>query len=161
MITAHYQSPFGCFEIKATPKGVCSLKWHKDADYHGADIPPALAETVLQLEEYFQRKRTRFDLPLDLSSGTPFCQSVWNELLRIPYGRTTSYSAIAKKIGNPAAARAVGMANRINPVAIIVPCHRCIAKSGNLQGYFYGLDFKRKLLELENPRAYGEQRSLF
>ena len=130
-------------------------------DCYGAEIPEELAEAALQLDEYFNRKRTEFDLPLDLSSGTAFNQSVWEELLKIPYGRTTSYSAIAKKLDNPDAVRAVGMANKYNPIAIIVPCHRVIAKSGELQGYFYGLDMKRKLLELENPMSYGEQGSLF
>ena len=161
MITAHYQSPFGCFEIKGSAKGIASVKYIEGKVCYGAEIPKELAEAVLQLDEYFNKKRTEFDLLLDLSSGTDFFQSVWKELLKVPFGRTTSYSAIAKKLGNPEAVRAVGMANRMNPIAIIVPCHRCIAKSGDLQGYFYGLDFKRKLLELENPMAYGEQGSLF
>ncbi|MEO1262560.1 MAG: methylated-DNA--[protein]-cysteine S-methyltransferase [Bacteroidota bacterium] len=161
MITAHYQSPFGCFEIKGSSEGISSVKFIEGKSCYGAEIPEELAEAVFQLDEYFNKKRTEFDLPLDLSSGTEFFQSVWKELLKVPFGRTTSYSAIAKKLDNPDAVRAVGMANRMNPIAIIVPCHRCIAKSGDLQGYFYGLDFKRKLLELENPMAYGEQTSLF
>lgn len=161
MATAHYQSPFGCFEIKGTAKGISSVKYIEGKECYGAEIPVELAEAVLQLDEYFNKRRTDFDLPLDLSEGTQFFQSVWKELLKVPFGRTTSYSAIAKELGNPDAVRAVGMANRMNPIAIIVPCHRCIAKSGDLQGYFYGLDFKRKLLELENPMAYGEQTSLF
>jgi methylated-DNA-[protein]-cysteine S-methyltransferase len=81
--------------------------------------------------------------------------------MKIPYGHTTSYSAIAKQLENPDSVRAVGQANRENPIAIIIPCHRVIAKSGDLQGYFYGLDMKRKLLELENPMSFGEQGSLF
>lgn len=100
-------------------------------------------------------------MDLDLSDGTNFNQSVWRELLKIPYGRTSSYSKIAKNIGNPDAVRAVGLANRNNPLAIVVPCHRVIAKNGDLHGYFYGLDIKRKLLELENPMSFGEQGSLF
>jgi methylated-DNA-[protein]-cysteine S-methyltransferase len=82
-------------------------------------------------------------------------------LLKVPYGHTTSYSAIANAIGQPAAVRAVGMANRNNPIAIIVPCHRVIAKTGHLQGYFYGLDVKRQLLELENPMSFARQETLF
>ena len=161
MITAYYQSPFGCFEIKGTAKGISSVQLLQGKDCYGADIPAELAEAVFQLDEYFHKKRTEFDLPLDLSSGTDFNQAVWRELLKIPFGQTTSYSAIAKKLDNPDAVRAVGMANRNNPIAIIVPCHRCLAKNGELHGYFYGLDMKRKLLELENPMAYGEQGSLF
>lgn len=161
MVSAYYQSPFGCFEIKATSNGICSLKLQPDRTCYGADIPPELQEAVLQLDEYFGRKRTHFDLPLDLSAGTAFNQSVWRELLKVPYGHTTNYSTIAHNIDNPDAVRAVGLANRHNPIAIVVPCHRCIAKNGDLQGYFYGLDFKRKLLELENPMAYGEQGTLF
>ena len=76
-------------------------------------------------------------------------------------GYTERYYAIAKQINNPEAVRAVGLANRSNPIAIVIPCHRVIAKDGDLQGYFYGLDMKRKLLELENPMSYGEQGSLF
>ena len=161
MKTAYYQSPFGCFEIKGTAVGISSVKLQQGKDCYGAEIPDELAEAALQLDEYFHKKRTVFDLPLDLSQGTDFNQSVWQELLSIPFGRTTSYSAIAKKLNNPDAVRAVGMANRNNPIAIIIPCHRVIAKNGELRGYFYGLDMKRKLLELENPMAYGEQGSLF
>ena len=161
MIKAYYQSPFGCFEIKGTSTGVCSVRLQQGKDCYGAEVPDELAEAVIQLDEYFRKKRTTFDLPLDLSSGTAFNQAVWRELLKIPYGRTTSYSAIAHQLDNPDAVRAVGMANRNNPIAIMIPCHRCLAKSGELHGYFYGLDMKRKLLELENPMAYGEQGSLF
>lgn len=161
MQTAHYQSPFGCFEIKGSEKGICSVKLLQGTSCYGAEIPEALSEAVFQLDEYFQRKRKRFDLPLDITAGTSFHQSVWRELLKIPYGHTTSYQAIANKLGNPDAMRAVGLANRSNPIAIIIPCHRVIAKSGDLQGYFYGLDMKRKLLELENPMSFGEQGSLF
>jgi methylated-DNA-[protein]-cysteine S-methyltransferase len=128
-------------------------------NYH--DAPEHIVEAVRQLTEYFQRKRQAFDLPLDISGGTLFNQSVWKELLKIPYGHTTTYSAIAKQLGNPESVRAVGQANRENPMAIIIPCHRVIAKSGDLQGYFYGLEMKRKLLELENPMSFGEQGSLF
>ncbi len=161
MLTAYYQSPFGCFEIKGSEKGINSVRLQQGKDCDGDKNPSALAAAVRQLDEFFQRKRTNFDLPLDLSGGTDFHQSVWRELLNIPFGHTTSYSAIAKKIGNPDAVRAVGLANRNNPIAIIVPCHRVIAKNGDLQGYFYGLDMKRKLLELENPMSFGEQGKLF
>ncbi len=161
MTTAYYQSPIGCFEIKGTSKGVSSVQLQQGKDCYGAEIPEELAEAVLQLDEYFNKRRTEFELQLDLSAGTAFNQAVWQELLKVPYGRTTSYSAIAKNMNNPDAVRAVGLANKLNPIAIIVPCHRCLAKNGDLHGYFYGLEVKRKLLELENPMAYGEQGSLF
>jgi methylated-DNA-[protein]-cysteine S-methyltransferase len=98
---------------------------------------------------------------LDWDGAAYFNRADWGELVKIPNGRTTSYSAIAEKIGNPTAVRAVGLANRNNPIAIIVPCHRVIAKSGDLHGYFYGLDMKRRLLELENPMSFARQGSLF
>ena len=158
---AYYQSPFGCFEIKGSSLGLRSVKMIEGKAPDNHPVPEELREVVRQLDEYFHRQRTQFDLRLDLSSGTEFHQAVWKELLKIPYGHTTSYSAIAKQLDNPDAVRAVGQANRENPLAIIVPCHRVIAKSGELQGYFYGLDMKRKLLELENPMSFGEQGSLF
>ncbi|MEL6141544.1 MAG: methylated-DNA--[protein]-cysteine S-methyltransferase, partial [Bacteroidota bacterium] len=94
-----------------------------------------------QLNEYFRGQRQDFDIQMDWSEGTVFYRAVWEELCKIPYGRTTSYQYIAERLGDKNAIRAVGQANRRNPIAIIVPCHRVIAKSGDLQGYFYGLDF--------------------
>lgn len=158
---ANYLSPIGCLEITGSKLGIKSVQLKKDSPCPGSPVSDELKEATRQLDEYFHGKREEFDLPLDLSSGTAFYQSVWKELLKIPYGHTTSYSAIAKKVGHPDAVRAVGLANRNNPLAIIVPCHRVIAKSGGLQGYFYGLDVKRKLLQLENPMSFGEQGSLF
>jgi len=102
-----------------------------------------------QLAEYFSGKRRTFDLELDVK-GTPFFQSVWNELRKIPYGHTTSYAEIASRIGNPKAVRAVGMANARNPVSIVVPCHRVVASSGKLTGYAGGVDTKQWLLNLES-----------
>ena len=96
----------------------------------------------------FSGRRRRFDLPLDLR-GTDFQKRCWQELLKIPYGETRSYAEIARAIGNPAAVRAVGLANGQNPIAIIVPCHRVIGSDGSLTGYGGGLETKRKLLELE------------
>lgn len=164
LYTACFYSPFGCFEIQGTDNSITSVKLLPEGEmppenYH--DAPEHIVEAVRQLTEYFQRKRQAFDLPLDFSEGTLFNQSVWRELLKIPYGHTMTYSAIAKQLSNPDAVRAVGQANRENPIAIIIPCHRVIAKNGDLQGYFYGLDMKRKLLELENPMSFGEQGSLF
>ncbi len=108
-----------------------------------------------QLNEYFAGVRRDFDLRLDLE-GTPFQQSVWQALLGIPYGETRSYGEIARAIGKPAAARAVGMANHNNPVSIIVPCHRVIGHDGRLVGYGGGLDVKTALLKLEGSSTLKE-----
>ncbi len=109
----------------------------------------AFADVARQLEEYFTGARRAFDIPLTLN-GNPFEQRVWDELLTIPYGETASYGAIARRVGSPEAARAVGLANGRNPVAVIVPCHRVIGANGTLTGYGGGLDRKRLLLDLES-----------
>ena len=101
-----------------------------------------------QLEEYFTGERHEFDLPLALA-GNSFELEVWEALLRIPYGETASYGEVAREIGHPDAARAVGSANGRNPVAVIVPCHRVIGADGGLTGYGGGLERKRFLLDLE------------
>ncbi len=161
LVEAHYFSPFGCFKLTGTANGLRSVRLVDTKPCPAGPIPRELRTAVQQLDEYFKQQRTDFDLSLDFSGSTFFYQSVWKELVKIPYGRTTSYLSIAEKLGDPKAIRAVGQANRNNPIAIIVPCHRVIAKSGNLQGYFYGLDFKRRLLELENPLSFARQGSLF
>lgn len=111
----------------------------------------AFAEAVDQLGGYFAGERTDFDLELSIS-GTQFQRQVWQALTTIPYGETRSYGEIAEQIGAPGSARAVGLANGRNPIAIIVPCHRVIGASGSLIGYGGGLDRKRSLLELEKKR---------
>lgn len=112
------------------------------------DDSPLLTEAFRQLEEYLRGERKSFDLPLELR-GTDFQRRVWQELLKIPYGETVSYKDIAERAGNPYAARAVGMANHNNPIAIIVPCHRVICADGRLGGYAGGIDLKRALITLE------------
>lgn len=106
------------------------------------------AEACRQLDEYFAGERKAFDLPLHLS-GTDFQVQVLEELLCIPYGETTSYGAIAKRIGRPRAMRAVGAANGRNPIPIVIPCHRVIGSGGDLTGFGGGLDTKAALLRLE------------
>jgi len=101
-----------------------------------------------QLDDYFAARRTTFDVPLTME-GTPFQLRVWSALQEIPYGETTSYGEIARRVGEPSAARAVGLANGSNPIAVIVPCHRVIGASGKLTGYGGGLERKRTLLDLE------------
>ena len=159
--TAFCHTSFGCFQIKGSSLGISSVKLVENVPKEEKEIPEDLKACHQQLLEYFDGKREQFDLKLDWDGAADFNRAVWGELVKIPYGRTTSYSAIAEKIGNPTAVRAVGLANRNNPIAIIVPCHRVIAKNGDLHGYFYGLDMKRRLLELENPMSFARQGSLF
>jgi methylated-DNA-[protein]-cysteine S-methyltransferase len=108
----------------------------------------AFAAAGEQLDEYFAGTRTTFDLPLVLN-GDAFQSLVWAELQRIPYGETVSYGHVAREIARPGAARAAGVANAKNPIAVIVPCHRVIGADGSLTGYGGGLERKRQLLELE------------
>lgn len=107
-----------------------------------------LKEIEKQSNEYFSGKRREFDLPID-QKGTPFEKSVWNALMKIPYGKTRSYGEIAAMLGKPGAARAVGRSNGLNYIPIIIPCHRVIEANGELRGYGGGLWRKRFLLELE------------
>ncbi|HHB76384.1 MAG TPA: methylated-DNA--[protein]-cysteine S-methyltransferase [Desulfobulbus sp.] len=109
---------------------------------------PIIQQTEEQLRQYFALKRTAFDLPITFT-GTEFQRKTWQSLLGIPYGETRSYSQQARAIGNPKAVRAVGRTNGLNPIAIVVPCHRVIGKSGKLTGYAGGLDRKKFLLDLE------------
>lgn len=109
---------------------------------------PVLREAKQQLEAYFAGKLRDFDLPLRLT-GTPFRLQVWEQLQTIPYGQVISYGELARRVGRPKAARAVGGANHHNPISIIVPCHRVIAAGGSLCGYGGGVELKRALLRLE------------
>lgn len=108
-------------------------------------------EAARQLDAYFAGKLSEFDLPL-APEGTPFQRTVWEELRRIPYGETISYGELARRIGNPNASRAVGLANGSNPIAIVIPCHRVIGSTGKLTGFGGGLEVKRRLLEIEQPQ---------
>ncbi|MFO7772867.1 MAG: methylated-DNA--[protein]-cysteine S-methyltransferase [Dehalococcoidia bacterium] len=110
-----------------------------------------LERTREQLDEYLGGIRREFDIPL-LLVGTDFQRSVWNELLQVPYGATSTYLQIARAVGNEKAVRAVGSANRANPIAIIVPCHRIIGSDGELVGYGGGLSVKKRLLKLEQRK---------
>ena len=109
---------------------------------------PLIKKTKLELMEYFDGKRKIFDIPIKLD-GTDFQVKVWKELLKLPYGEICSYLDIAKKIGNPNGARAVGMANNNNKIQIIIPCHRVIGSNKKLIGYAGGIKIKEKLLKLE------------
>jgi methylated-DNA-[protein]-cysteine S-methyltransferase len=107
-----------------------------------------VANVFKQLKEYFKRKRREFELPLDII-GTDFQKRVWNELLKIPYGKTITYNQLALNLGDKKVIRAAAAANGANPLPIVIPCHRVIGSDGNLMGYGGGLDVKQQLLELE------------
>jgi methylated-DNA-[protein]-cysteine S-methyltransferase len=129
---------------------VCCVSFCKDKIPEGFEKgeTPLIIKTVKQIDEYFDKKRRIFNLPL-APHGTDFQIKVWKALQTIPYGETRSYGEIAAMIGNPKASRAVGMANNRNPIAIIIPCHRVIGHDGSLTGYAGGLKIKQKLLDLE------------
>jgi methylated-DNA-[protein]-cysteine S-methyltransferase len=140
----------GWIELASAEKGLTHIKY-----LSGKGIGPyktnnpVLEQSIEELEEYFNGRRKVFDIPVDLSAGRPFQQSVWKALISIPWGETRSYGDVAQMIGNPRAARAVGSANRSNPIPIVVPCHRVIRADNQLGGYNSGVERKRALLELE------------
>jgi methylated-DNA-[protein]-cysteine S-methyltransferase len=117
--------------------------------------PAALATALVQLREYFAGERRTFQLPL-APAGTPFQQAVWSALRAIPYGETLSYGELARRLGRPGSARAVGLANGSNPLPIIVPCHRVIGADGSLTGFGGGLGVKRALLSLEGAACVAD-----
>jgi len=124
----------------------------------GDDSPAAreaLDRAVEQLAAYWDGSRRAFDLPLDLSAGSPFAQRVWRAALEIPFGQTMSYRQLAERIGAPGAARAVGHALGANPIAVVVPCHRVLRADGSLGGYAGGLETKRVLLAHEGIAKPG------
>ena len=166
-------SPVGPLRLEADDQGLRQIlftksKPHADRAWHKiSDLgePPCrlnreapqtvmreasilLQETIRQLRAYFSGRLEEFDLPL-APEGTPFQLEVWRRLCEIPYGETISYGELARRIGNPNASRAVGLANGSNPIPIIIPCHRVIGSNGKLTGYGGGLPIKEKLLALE------------
>jgi methylated-DNA-[protein]-cysteine S-methyltransferase len=159
LVQTRFNSPLGTVIAAASDKGLAGLWFdgqrHFPPELAGAavwptdDDHPVLKRTVNQLKDYFAGTRTAFELPLDLSHGTAFQQSVWQALLAIAPGDTASYGEISARIGNPAAVRAVGAAVGRNPVSIIVPCHRVMGADGSLTGYAGGLERKTALLTLE------------
>ena len=122
--------------------------------------PASFAAATAQLEEYFAGERTEFELPL-APAGTPFQQRVWAMLREIPFGETTTYGALAERLGSPRVVRAVGMANGRNPISIVVPCHRVIGAGGALVGYGGGLERKRALLAHEAEVTAGFRATLW
>ncbi len=145
--TAYYRSPLGLLEIIGSDNGVSSILFVESGEIT-ATIPACLENCVSQLDEYFNGTRKEFSFKLDLQ-GTVFQKRVWQELLKIPFGKTVSYLDIALALGNRKSIRAVGGANGSNPLCIIVPCHRVIGTNGSLIGYGGGLWRKEWLLNFE------------
>jgi methylated-DNA-[protein]-cysteine S-methyltransferase len=151
-VRSEIDSPVGRLTLIASSKGLHAVLWPIDRnDVTGIKRAshPVIEKTARQLEQYFAGERTRFDLPL-VWDGTPFQVRAWKELARIPYGETISYQEQARRMGDRKKARAVGMANARNPISIVVPCHRVIAKDGALSGFGGGVRQKATLLELES-----------
>ncbi len=167
VFTTYIDSPLGILEISGTDTQLHSVLFfraeHKPAPGQPAsegEIPAAVAQTIEQLNEYFAGKRHNFDLPLQ-PKGTDFQQHIWNLLLDIPYGATTSYLEISRRYGDLKATRAVGTANGSNPISIIVPCHRVIGSNGKLVGYGGDLWRKAWLPQHELEHAPVPQGKLF
>jgi methylated-DNA-[protein]-cysteine S-methyltransferase len=158
------ETPFGLFAAWVDEAGrLLRFRFRSDdagrVDREADQDPGALGEVRRQVGEYSAGKRQVFEFDL-LPEGPPFDRQVWRALSDIPFGTTTSYGAIARAVGQPGAARAVGAANGANPIALIVPCHRVIGSDGSLTGFGGGLALKRRLLEHE-ARVCGTRYDLF
>jgi methylated-DNA-[protein]-cysteine S-methyltransferase len=154
-VTTTLASPMGTIRLAANPLGLSGVwfegqRHQPDASHWTAAAHhPIMQEAATQLHQYFCGQRTRFELPIDLSTGTEFQQTVWQALLTIPFGETCSYGALSAQIAKPSAVRAVSSAIGKNPLSIIVPCHRVLGTTGALTGYAGGLDRKAALLKIE------------
>lgn len=150
------QTPIGNLLVAGDAEGLREIRFEREGsnepDPSWTRDDEALAEPVEQLKAYFAGELRNFDLLL-APEGTPFQLSVWSALSEIPYGETTSYGAVAEKIGRPSASRAVGAANGANPLPIVLPCHRVIGSNGALVGFGGGLDVKEALLDAERRRV--------
>jgi methylated-DNA-[protein]-cysteine S-methyltransferase len=161
-------SSVGCITLLASDAGLQAVLWEPHRQLIGdvldavgvGETHPIIVAAERQLGEYFEGDRTIFDVPLDLQ-GTDFQKRVWAQLLEIPYGETRSYGDLARTLGDPKMAQAVGAANGNNPISIIVPCHRVVGASGALTGYAGGVDVKAKLLALERKHTKVGQMVLF
>ncbi len=161
-------SPLGSLLIGATKRGLTRIMHGKApekmiaefvSEHDTADIMhnlPVVEATRLQLAEFFSGRRKEFFLPLDLSRGTAFQQSIWHEIARIPFGKTISYSQLAACVSKPKAVRASAHGCATNPVPLVIPCHRVVAKDGSLGGFGWGLRVKKFLLEMEQGAMTGE-----
>lgn len=150
-------SPLGFVLIEGNEEGVSKISVTSNASLLSETIPNMFLNVVSQLKEYFDGNRTEFEFKMNFV-GTDFQKKVWEELLKIPFGKTVSYQEITNRLGDPKAIRAVANANGKNPLWIVVPCHRVIGSDGSLTGYAGGLWRKKWLLDHENP---VKQQSLF
>ena len=145
-----YDTVIGKIYIAENDNYICNVSF-RTLNYREKETL-LIKKTYSQLKEYFDRNRKSFDIPIS-ANGTEFQMQVWEELQKIPYGKTATYKEIAENIGNKKASRAVGMANNKNPIAIIIPCHRVIGTKGDLIGYAGGIEIKKYLLELEKKNS--------
>ena len=155
------ETPIGELLVGATDLGLAAISYETDPD-EGLDrlariagprvlrSPRSIDAARRELDQYFAGRRRAFDLALDLRALPPFTISVLDELSRVPYGETTTYGALARRVGHPKAARAVGTVMHRNRIPIVLPCHRVVGSTGDLTGYAGGLGRKRRLLELES-----------
>ena len=143
-----YETPVGKLCIGEEDGVIVRTTWSKIPTEYILEETELILQCKMQLDEYFRGERKTFDLPL-APKGTDFQKKVWNALQKIPYGETKTYGEIAAAVGNPKAARAVGMANNKNPIGIIIPCHRVVGANGKLVGYAGGMDKKEWLLQIE------------
>ncbi len=158
-------SPLGPLWAAVGPRGVATISYGQEPDARelrrlvavfGPGIVPDRKRTdalARELEQYFAGKRREFDVAADLTGLTPFYRAILRATARVPYGKVTTYAAVAKRAGNERASRAAGGALSWNPIPIVVPCHRVVATDGSLGGYAGGLDAKRRLLALERGEA--------
>lgn len=143
------QSPLGSIKIEGTENGVSSITFLDQKVASSLVIPAYFEKAIVQLQEYFSKKRSRFTFAIEWS-GTTFQLQVWKTLMEVPYGKTWSYKALARSVGNVKAVRAVAAANAKNQLLIVVPCHRIVGSDEALTGYSAGLWRKKWLLEHEN-----------
>lgn len=153
MSTACFNTKIGYITL-TEEKGCLTKVSFEKCDKH--EETPFIMLCFKEIEEYLNGERKVFDVPIYFNS-TPFCEAVWRKLSEIEYGKTATYSEIARAIGKEKAVRAVGTACKKNPIAIIVPCHRVIGKNGSLTGFAGGLTVKEKLLKMERGEAYGAE----
>ena len=137
----YFKCPLGIVKIVGDASGISEISILDDGEVSNF-VPKELEQAVIQLQEYFEGKRTHFDLKIN-PKGTDFQRSVWHELLNIPFGKTLSYMELSKKVGDVKAIRAVASANGKNPLWIVIPCHRVIGADGSLTGYAGGLGRKK------------------
>jgi methylated-DNA-[protein]-cysteine S-methyltransferase len=153
-------SPVGMLLVAASPQGLCKISYNPEPEREVELLARAIGTRVLrvarpidpvrrQLDEYFEQRRTEFDLAIDLRLTADFSRRVLEELARVPYGEVTTYGALAARADRPKAARAVGTVMNRNPIPIVLPCHRVVGANGSLVGYGGGLDRKEQLLRLE------------